>query len=242
VLALTSSALRYLWAMAPIKERARSAEDKELRIRNLLAAARALGLESGVREVTLTAVTARVGLHPSALRRYFESREELLLELAEQGWGEWRETLLPMLSERHDLAPEELAELLSESLERQPLFCDLLTHVVLSLEGSVRLERARRYKLAATEAYDAMAAALAGAAADLDRDRAGLVLTAAMSCAAYLYQLSRPTATLRELYAEEPRWAHDALSFRQQLTELLTAVALGSGAVQRRPAPGSSSL
>jgi hypothetical protein len=49
-----------------------------------------------------------------------------------------------------------------------------------------------------------------------------------MSCAAYLFQLSRPTATLRQLYAEEPRWAHDALRFREQLTALLTTVALGA--------------
>ena len=50
-----------------------------------------------------------------------------------------------------------------------------------------------------------------------------------MSCGAYLFQLSRPSATLRQLYAEEPRWAHDALRFREQLTTLLTAVARGAG-------------
>lgn len=74
---------------------------------------------------------------------------------------------------------------------------------MLSLEGSVRLDRALGYKQAATVASDAM------------------------SGAAYLYQLSRPTATLRRLYAEEPRWAHDALRFPAQLTALLTATARG---------------
>jgi AcrR family transcriptional regulator len=220
--------------MTPSKQRARSAEDKELRIRNLLAAARELGLESGVNEVTLTAVTARVGLHPSALRRYFESREELLLELAEQGWGEWRQSLLILLSGREDLAPEELAELIGRSLEQLPLFCDLLTHAVLSLEGSVRLERARSYKLAATAAFDAMAVALPDSGRGIDLDGARLLLTAAMTNAAYLYQLSRPTATLTELYTEEPRWAHDALRFREQLVELLTATARGVTAASDR--------
>jgi AcrR family transcriptional regulator len=60
-------------------------QDKELRKSALLYAARELGLEQDVHAVALTAVTARVGLHLSALRRYFESREELPLELAEQG-------------------------------------------------------------------------------------------------------------------------------------------------------------
>ena len=73
-----------------------------------------------------------------------------------------------------------------------------------------------------------MTDALIGADAGLDREGAHILLTAAMSVAAYLFQLSRPTATLRQLYAEEPRWAHDALRFREQLTALLTTVALGA--------------
>jgi AcrR family transcriptional regulator len=215
--------LRYLRVVTSAKQRARSPHDKELRKTALLAAARQLALEEGVREVT-----ARVGLHPSALRRYFESREELLLELAERGWEEWRAELTTGLGDARDIAAAELAEIVSGSLERLPLFCDLLTHVVLSLEGAVRLERARRYKIAATAAYDAMTDALLGADTRLDRAGAQTVLTAAMTGAAYLFQLSRPTATLRRLYAQEPRWAHDALRFREQLTALLTAVALGA--------------
>jgi AcrR family transcriptional regulator len=214
--------------MSTTKQRARSAQDKELRKIALVDAARDLAIEQGVRDVTLTAVTTRVGLHPSALRRYFESREELLLELAEQGWDEWRHLLVTDLGDACGLAAGEVAELVSGSLEELPLFCDLLTHVVLSLEGAVRLERARRYKLAATAAYDAMTDALVGADAGLDREGAHTLLTAAISGAAYLFQLSRPSPTLRQLYTEEPRWAHDALRFREQLTRLLTTVAAGA--------------
>ncbi|OLT14818.1 TetR family transcriptional regulator [Pseudonocardia sp. CNS-139] len=211
--------------MSRPRTRARSAQDKEHRKAALLDAARALAAEHGVREVTLTAVTTRVGLHPSALRRYFDSREELLLELAEQGWAEWRAGLAAGLDGRRDPSAADIAEAVTGSLERLPLFCDLLTHAVLSLEGAVRIERARRYKLAATAAHDEMVRALG--ATGLGPDGAHTVLAAAMSCAAYLYQLSRPTATLRRLYAEEPRWAHDALRFREQLTTLLTAVVRG---------------
>lgn len=218
--------------MAIGKQRARSAQDKELRISSLLDAARDLAREHGVREVTMLAVTARIGLHPSALRRYFESREELLLELAEQGWADWEESLLDVLGDARDLDAAAAADRISESLDRLPIFCDLLTHVALSLEGAVRIERARSYKLAATKSYDAMAAALARSVAGLDESSARDVLTTAMSCAAYLYQLSRPTETLRELYAEHPEWAHGALRFRSHLTELLTHSVLGAQRAQ----------
>ncbi|VVJ17809.1 TetR-family transcriptional regulator [Amycolatopsis camponoti] len=212
--------------MTQPRQRARSDQDKEVRKTALLTAARELAAERGVREVTLTEVTSRVGLHPSALRRYFESREELLLELAQQGWADWRERLLADLAGRR-LGPIEVAEVVAGSLDALPLFCDLQTHVGLSLEGAVRLERARDYKTAASEAFDAMTAALVETGAGLDPEGARTLLTAAMSCAAYLFQLSRPSPTLRRLYDEVPRWAHSALRFREQLTTLLRAVALG---------------
>jgi AcrR family transcriptional regulator len=64
-----------------IHRRARSAEDKRKRTNDLLAAARQLATErGGARHVTLAAVTEVAGLHPSAVRRYFASKEELLLE------------------------------------------------------------------------------------------------------------------------------------------------------------------
>ncbi|HUN32160.1 MAG TPA: TetR family transcriptional regulator [Trebonia sp.] len=221
------------------RQRARSPQDKQLRKTALLEAARELAIEHGVREVTLAAVTSLVGLHPTAVRRYFESREELLLELAEEGWGQWHDALLAGLAGTKGLDPGQLAATVARSLDELPLFCDLLTHVVLSLEGSVRLERARQYKTAASIAYDGMTQALVQAEAGLDEQGARLVLTAAMSCAAHLFQLSRPTATLRELYAQEPRWAHDALRFHEQLTELLTAVVTGAPPAAAPPTPRS---
>lgn len=71
-----------------MKERARSPEDKQQRSEDLLDAAESLALElGGVRFVTVAAVTERAGLHRTGVRRYYANKEELLLELAERGWG-----------------------------------------------------------------------------------------------------------------------------------------------------------
>lgn len=207
--------------------RARSPEAKELRVAALLDAAYRIAASEGVKGVTLTSVTTSVGLHPSALRRYFDSTEELLLELAERGWANWRDELIKALGSRRHLTPADAGEALAESLVRVPVFCDLLTHAGLSLEGSVRLERARQYKLAATHAYDAMIAAFIEAVDGIDAAGAETILTAAMATASYLYQLSRPSPTLQQLYAQEPRWAHSALRFREQLTTVLQATVNG---------------
>ncbi|MFE1855814.1 TetR family transcriptional regulator [Streptomyces sp. NPDC059489] len=207
--------------------RARSPEAKLRRTEDLLEATRGLAADrGGVRHITLAAVTEAAGLHPSAVRRYFESKEELLLELAERGWGEWRDALTSHLAGARDLTPEQTAAAVAGTLASQPLFCDLLTHVPLSLEGDVDIERARRFKTNSFAAYDAIVDVLTAASTMTSAQVQG-VITVALALTANLWQLSHPTPTLAELYAQHPRWGHVALDFEPRLTRLLQATAFG---------------
>ena len=56
-------------------QRARSTEAKRQREEAILAAATRLGAERGIRQVTLTDIADAVGMHKSAMLRYFETRE-----------------------------------------------------------------------------------------------------------------------------------------------------------------------
>jgi AcrR family transcriptional regulator len=209
-------------------QRARSAEDKARRSEDLLAAAEALAGEIGVRHVTLAAVTERAGLHRTGVRRYYASKEELLLELAERGWGQWRDAVRQAVGSRTGLTPSETAAVVSTTLTGLPVFCDLLTHVPLTLEGDVALERARRYKTNAFAAHDDMVAGLA-AASTMSRAQLQDLMATALALAAYLWQVAHPTPTLAVLYDEVPEWGHVALDFASRLHDLLQASALGLG-------------
>src|ERR1700727_853607 len=70
-------------------QRARSSENKTQRRESILAAAAQLATRDGVRQVTLTDIAARVGMHKSALLRYFETREQIFLELTGRSWRDW---------------------------------------------------------------------------------------------------------------------------------------------------------
>jgi AcrR family transcriptional regulator len=74
-------------------QRARRPEQKLERRDAILAAARDLALRDGVRAVSLADIAARVGIHKSALLRYFETREQIFLELTAQAWREWTAAL-----------------------------------------------------------------------------------------------------------------------------------------------------
>ncbi|GHH81298.1 transcriptional regulator [Streptomyces sulfonofaciens] len=207
--------------------RARSQEAKLRRAEDLLEAAGTLAARlGGVRHVTLAAVTEAAGLHPSAVRRYFASKEELLLELAERGWGQWCDTLTARLAGARGLTPPETAAAVGTTLASLPLFCDLLTHVPLSLEGEVDIERARRYKTRSFAAYDTIVDTLTATGA-MTAEQVHDLIAAALGMTANLWQLSHPTPTLARLYAQEPRWAHAALDFEDRLVRLLQATAVG---------------
>src|ERR1700678_155386 len=74
-------------------QRARSTAAKHLREAAILDAARRLGAERGIRQVTLTEIAEAVGMHKSALLRYFETREEIFLRLTAEDWREWSAVL-----------------------------------------------------------------------------------------------------------------------------------------------------
>lgn len=217
-----------------MRERARSPQDKAQRSEDLLTATEALALElGGVRFVTVAAVTERAGLHRTGVRRYYASKEELLLELAERGWGQWRDAVATAVGERTELEPTEVATILTETIVSLTVFCDLLAHVAMSLEGDVDIERARRYKTNAFAAHDALVAALA-AASSLSEPQVQILVATTISLAASFWQVSHPTPTLAELYQQVPEWGHVALDFEPRLKLIVRATAIGLDTVGLR--------
>jgi AcrR family transcriptional regulator len=190
-------------------------------------AAEAIARErGGVRFVTLAPVTERAGLHRTGVRRYYASKEELLLELAERGWRQWQAAITGELGDRGELAPRDVAAVLAETIASLPVFCDLLTHVPLSLEGEVDIERARQYKTNSFAAHDEIVSAL-DRASSMPAEQIQALVAATLAFAASFWQVSHPTPTLAALYEQVPRWGHVALDFLPRLRLLLQATAVG---------------
>lgn len=210
-----------------MRERARSAEDKAQRSEDLLIAAESVALElGGVRFVTIAAVTDRVGLHRTGVRRYYASKEELLLELAERGWGQWRDAVNAAVCGRTELGPAQVAAVLTETISSLSVFCDLLSHASMHLEGDVDIDRARRYKASAFAAAADIVTAL-DQASSMTAEHLRNLLATTVSLAAAFWQASHPTPTLAALYEQEPGWGHVALDFEPRLGLLLRATAIG---------------
>jgi AcrR family transcriptional regulator len=210
-----------------VKQRARSDDDKAQRTEDLLAAAESLALElGGVRHLTLAPITDRAGIHRTGIRRYFHSKEELLLELTERGWRQWRGAIVGRLDGRSGLGPIDVADILAETLAALPVFCDVLTHATLSLEGDVPIERARQYKTNSFIEHNAIVNAVA-ASSVMRPEQIQALLPAIATFAASFWQISHPTPSLVELYEQVPEWGHVAYAFEPRLRLLARSTAIG---------------
>ncbi|MGW1071189.1 TetR family transcriptional regulator [Streptomyces sp. NPDC002537] len=217
----------------PQFERARSAEAKRARETSILEAAARLAGEHGVRAVTLTDIAAAVGMHKSAMLRYFETREEIFLRLAASEWAQWSQDVRERLGELGDGRPAEpetriaaVAGILADSLVARPLFCDLLAHTPLNLERGVSFTAVRSFKLIAIAEAGAVSAALHGAL-DLTGEQGGNVVATATAMAGALWQMAAPGTELRRFYQDTPELAHALVDVAPRLANILTALMRG---------------
>jgi AcrR family transcriptional regulator len=210
-------------------QRARSVQAKQQREAAILDAARELGAARGIRQVTLTDIAEAVGMHKSAMLRYFETREQIFLRLTALGWREWSAALRQRLGELPPApaAPAaEVAAAFADSLVARPMFCDLLAQAPLNLERNVSLESVRAFKLVTLEEVHAICADLARLLA-LTESQAVDVIATATSLAGAFWQMATPGPEVMALYRSDPRLAHATVEVGPRLTRILTATLNG---------------
>lgn len=203
-------------------QRARRPEQKQQRREAILAAARQLAAESGVAHVSLGGVAAEVGLAKSNVVRYFGTREEIYLELAAEGWREWRADVLDRLA-----SGQRAVEALTKALVDRPLFCDLLGNDSTTLEHNASSEAALAYKRTMIGAIGDVGDAVAAADAALTAGEGRELATAAVGFAGVLYAAGHPSPVLAELYRHHPELAAARPPFAPTMRRLLAGLAAG---------------
>jgi AcrR family transcriptional regulator len=185
-------------------QRARRPEQKLRRQDAILGAARDLARRDGVRNVSLADIAGQVGIHKSALLRYFETREQIFLELTAEAWRDWVQALHGELDHAERGAADVVADVFARSFGDRPLLCDLIAHTPLNLERNVSPEAVRRYKLVSLGAVDEAAALVQRAWPELTVDEGREFVAVMASLAGALWQIANPAPALAELYASDP--------------------------------------
>jgi AcrR family transcriptional regulator len=208
-------------------QRARSATAKRQRESAILEAARRLGAEEGIRQVTLTEIAEAVGMHKSALLRYFETREEIFLRLTAEGWREWSGALRAELETLPDPTPAAIAAVFAGTLADRGTFCDLLAQAPLNLERNVSVDAVRAFKLVTHAEVDAIGALVQRLLPTLSgRDTVDLV-AAATSLSGALWQMATPAPEIAALYRSDARLSHAVFDVNARVGRILTALLHG---------------
>jgi len=212
---------------APEVQRARSAEAKLAREQAILDAAARLGAEHGIRQVTLTDIAEAVGMHKSAMLRYFETREQIFLKLTAAGWRDWSSVLRQRLGQLEpDASPATVASAFADTLAARPMFCDLLAQAPLNLERNVSLESVRSFKLVTLDEVAAISREL-NRLLGLTEQQAVDVIATATSMAGALWQMATPGPEVQALYRSDPRLGHAVVEVGPRLSRVLTALLSG---------------
>jgi AcrR family transcriptional regulator len=217
-------------------QRARRPEQKQQRRDGILDAARELALRDGVRSVSLTGIAGRVGIHKSALLRYFETREQIFLELTAQAWLGWADALHAVLDAAAPGDPHLIAGAMARSFADRPLLCDLIPHTALNHERHVSVEAVRSYKLTSLGVIDDVADLVQRLLPELTAGEAREFVATMATLAGALWQIANPPPALAELYADDPRLAAACVDLAPRLHR--TAAVLLAGLIPARsPAP-----
>jgi AcrR family transcriptional regulator len=209
-------------------QRARSPEAKQQREDAILAAARVLGAKRGIRQITLTDIADAVGMHKSAMLRYFETREQIFLRLTAEDWREWSEVLRAKLERIGSPTAKRVASAFSTTLADRGMFCDLLAQAPLNLERNVSLEAVRGFKLVTHHEVDAIVEVMRRLLPGLtERDCIDVIATATSLSGAF-WQMANPAPEVAALYRSDPRMTHAVFEIEPRVRRVLTAMLKGT--------------
>lgn len=129
------------------RRRARADADKQSRRRDLLRAAAAAFADQSYAAVTVAEIARGAGLAKGTVYLYFETKEELFLQLVLEQLGEWLDEVERELTcDDALLGPEALARLLARTLARREQLTRLLAILHVVLEQNIPAAVAQAFK------------------------------------------------------------------------------------------------
>ncbi|CAL9280389.1 TetR family transcriptional regulator [Streptomyces sp. SudanB182_2057] len=218
-------------------QRARSAEQREVRKRAILDAATQLAAEMPVSDISLRELSRRVGLSKTNVVRYFETREAVFFELLNRNLARWIEELpaelAPAVASDASGGPasgpvpsQALTDALARSLARRTLLCDLFSSLGPELERNISAESVRDFKLVHIRLLGDLADLLRHHLPGLTPAAAVELVSLTVVCTAGLWPFAHPSPAVAEAQ-RDPGLAHTRVDFAERLGRTLHVAVTG---------------
>ncbi|WP_078307363.1 MULTISPECIES: TetR family transcriptional regulator [unclassified Mycobacterium] len=212
--------------------RARSEEQREIRRQAILGTASSMLSDMPVSQVSLNELSRRTGLAKSAMVRYFESREAVLLELLGTLLHSWVSEIAAELSHETPTGSaqervDRLAAVLSRSLQQHAVLCDLMAAQPGVLEHNVSAETLLCFWRSTYASVARFAEAIRSFIPELDEDAHSVSVTILMTTGA-LWMYAQPSDSAVAAAEAEPELAVVHMRFNTDLETTLARLITGA--------------
>jgi AcrR family transcriptional regulator len=140
-----------------LSRRARTQEAKESRRMDLIQAARILFEQQGYVMPSVTDIVSQADLAKGTFYLYFETKEELFLEMLELGFMQWMASLQEHIDRSTLDDPARLAQAVVKPILHDSCFLQLASMAQSILEQNLRAERAIAFKQRLGQGMEALA-------------------------------------------------------------------------------------
>ncbi|HUW52705.1 MAG TPA: TetR family transcriptional regulator [Rhodanobacter sp.] len=207
------------------RRRAVSADLKDRRRSEILAAALQRLERQPYETITMSGVATAAGVAKGTLYLYFPTREALFLSLLGEHYAAWFDALDARLREPRLTAPG-WADWITRELAARPLFLRLVALLHVVLEQNVPLPEVLAFKRQLAQRVEYSGAALEQAL-QLPEGTGSRLLLWLQAIVPGLAQMAAPTASLRAAVAADAELAGLLVDFATEMRALLVAVVHG---------------
>ncbi len=215
-------------SVAQVFQRARKPEEINLRREQLLAAAATLFDEQGPTGAGLNAIAAKAGFTKSNVYRYFESREQVLLELFRAEFAALVEALEVAIGAQPSGDVARLAEAITTTFLARPRCCELISILSSTLEQNVSETTIAETKIYLSHQNARAVAALAARLPGSTPHDCAWAIAMGGSLLAGMWPAANPPPAAQAVLAR-PDMAHLRIvperDFKRAMTALLASIA-----------------
>ncbi len=123
-----------------------SSELKDKRKEEIIDACVKLYETKNFKNITITDISEFISVSRPSIYNYFQTKEEIFLELLRREYSLWIEELQTMIENHDSLTEEAFAKAIAKSMENRPKMLKLLSMNMYDIEENSRLERLVEFK------------------------------------------------------------------------------------------------
>lgn len=210
-------------------QRARRPQQQQLRRQAILDTAQELLGELPGQHISLREIARRLGGSKSGIVRYYQTREELFLELLDRARREWLDDLerrLPASQTDPDEAIDEIATVWAQSLAERPVLCELWSMLASVLERNASAEVIRAFKLRNHDDQLRLGRQIVARLPGLDDASAAELVNTCIVITIGLWPFANPAPEVLKA-TEDPRLASSRIDFAESFSRSVRVLIAG---------------